>query len=329
MYLSTLAYEKNPWMLDLLAHPYDGPFYRERSAYDKYHQIKAPCYVLACWYEWAVHLPGAFDAYLNLNVPKKLMITANMATRPWHQEQDIVLRWHDHWLKGIDTGIMEEPPITIFVMGANQWRYEWKWPLAGTRWTKFYLSQKGGLSEILPIDSDDSNKDSFINLPWQREGEETPYLQYTTNAFTKNVEITGPIALYLYASLTTEDANWMAIINDIYPDGSIMPISKGWLKATHREINVEKSKPYLPFHPHTRSLPVEPGKVYEYPIEMGVTSVILKAGHKLQLIIKGQDNPWEDGVILYHASNMRETVHTVYRNTSYPSHLLLPIIPGA
>ena len=329
MYLSTLAYEKNPWMLDLLLHPNDGTFYRERSAYDKYDQIKAPCYVLACWYEWAVHLPGAFDAHLKLDVPKKLMITANMATRPWHQEQDIVLRWHDHWLKGIDTGIMEEPPITIFVMGANEWRHETEWPLARTRWTEFYLRQNGGLSQLPPTVEENPDNDSFVNTPWQRERDETPCLKYTTDEFSKDVEVTGPIALYLHASLSTDDANWMVVINDIHPHGSITPVSKGWLKASHREIDETKSKSYLPFHPHTRGIPVEPEKIYEYAIEMGATSNLFKAGHRLQFIIKGQDNPWDDGAITYHASNMRETVHTVHHSVTHPSYLLLPVIPEA
>lgn len=328
MYLSTLAYENNPWMLDLLIHPFDGQFYQERSAYDKYHRIKAPCYVLACWYEWVVHLPGAFDAYHNLEVPKKLMITANMATRPWRQEQDIVLRWHDHWLKGIDTGIMEEPPINIYIMGANQWRHEQEWPLARTKWTEYYLRQNGGISEFPPTPDESPNKDSFVNTPWQQQGEQTPCLKYETNAFSKDIEITGPIALYIHASLSIDDANWITAINDVHPDGSITPISKGWLKASHREIDEARSKPYLPFHPHTRKLPAEPGEVYKFAIEMGATSNLFKAGHKMQLVIKGQDNPWEDGAILYHSSNMRETVHTVHHSVSHPSYLLLPVIAG-
>ncbi|MCK5429203.1 MAG: CocE/NonD family hydrolase, partial [Anaerolineales bacterium] len=307
MYLSTLAYENNPWMLDLLAHPHDGPFYSERSAYDKYDKIKIPCYVLACWYECVVHLPGAFDAYRNLDVPKKLMITANMATRPWRQEQDIVLRWHDHWLKGNDTGMMDEPPITIFIMGTNQWRYEQEWPLARTKWAKFYLRQNGELSQLPPAIGEDPDKDSFTNLPWQQQSDATPCLKYTTYAFTEDVEVTGPIALYLQASLSTDDANWIAAIYDVHPDGSTTPASKGWLKASHRELDEAKSRPHLPVHSHTRSVPVEPGKLYEYAIEMGATANVFKSGHKMQLVIKGQDNPWEDGAILYHASNMTET----------------------
>ena len=119
----------------------------------------------------------------------------------------------------------------------------------------------------------------------------------------------------------------MVDIKDIDSDGTERVVSKGWLKASHREIDESKSKPYPPFHPHTTSVLVEPGKIYEYAIEMGATSNVFQAGHKIQLVIKGQDNPWEDGIILYHASNMQETLHTVHHSTDYPSYILLPIIP--
>jgi len=327
LYMLTIAPEKNPLMLDLLLHPYDGPFYWERSAYTKFDKIKIPCYFLASWQEWAAHLPGAFSAYLGVNAPKKLLITTGLASRPWHEEYDIVLRWYDHWLKGIDTGIMDEPPIRIFVQGINQWRYENEWPLARTKWTKFYLRRGGRLADMPPWTNESPDRDSFVNKPWLRDGEEIPCIKYTTDPLTEDVEITGPIALNFYASLSTEDANWFVYIKDIDVDGSERVVSKGWLKASHREIDDAKSKPYQPFHRHTKSIPVEPEKIYEYAIDIRETSNVFRAGHRLQLVIRGQDSPWDDQFMIFHLCNMRETQHTIYHTAECPSYLLLPIIP--
>ncbi len=109
-------------------------------------------------------------------VIKKLMITIPESgvgfNRPWHENHDLVLRWYDHWLKGIDTGIMNEPPIKIFLMGANQWRYEHEWPLSRTRRTEYYLRTWEGLSLepethpdiAIPIIIKTTNN-PFFNLP--------------------------------------------------------------------------------------------------------------------------------------------------------------------
>jgi len=147
----------------------------------------------------------------------------------------------------------------------------------------------------------------------------------------KDLEITGPAALYFQASLDNQNANWMVELFDVNPDGKRRLVTMGWLKASHRELDAARSKLYQPFHPHTRSVPVEPGKVNEYAIDVKETSNVFKAGHRMQLIIKGQDSPYEGPEhfreIHYHLLNMKETKHTVYHNAKYQSYLLLPVIP--
>ena len=119
----------------------------------------------------------------------------------------------------------------------------------------------------------------------------------------------------------------MVDIKDIAEDGSERLISKGWLKASQRALDPKKSKPYQPFHSHTESVPVPPREVLEYAIEVRETSYVFKAGHSMQVVIKGEDSPYEDR-IWYHLPNMRETKHTLYHNATYLSYLLVPIIPG-
>lgn len=326
LYILTMAPHKNPRLFDALTHPYDGPFYQVRSAYTKFDRIKVPCYFLSRWNGWAVHLPGAFDGYMNVNTPKKLMITTtdNIGgfDRPWHEHHDVVLRWYDHWLKGVDTGVMNEPPIRILVQGINEWRYEGEWPLARTKWTKFYLRGGGVLSQVPP--SNNESPTSFTNTPWAQQSDPIPSVKYMTKPLSEDVEVTGPSALYFYASLSSQDANWFITIKDIDIDGLEKVVSKGWLRASHRELDESKSKPYKPFHPHTRSLPIEPGKVYDYLIDIRETSNVFKTGHRIQLEIAGEDRL--EG-IWYHLPNMRETQHIIYNSHEYLSYLLLPIVP--
>jgi len=245
--------------------------------------------------------------------------------RPWSDHHDIILRWYDHWLKGIDTGIMEEPPIRLFIKGKNEWRDEYEWPLARTHWTKLYLRKEGVLSEDPPGQNEGS--DSFINKPWPLPRDVLPGVQYMTAPLKQDTETTGPIALYLWASLDQQDATWIVAVNDVAPDGSRRLVSKGWLKASHKPIDQQRSKPYQPFHPHTESISVEPGKVCEYAIDIREASNVFRAGHQIELVIKGQDAPSEDP-IWFHLCNIKETNHTIYHTNQYMSYLLLPLIPG-
>jgi predicted acyl esterase len=327
LYLALKYPEKNPPMFEALTHPLDGPYWWEISAYTKFNRIKIPCYMVSRWSGWPIHLSGAFSAYKEIAAPKKLMVMETQypsgPLRPWHDHHDIILRWYDHWLKGIDTGIMDEPPIKLFIKGKNEWRYEHEWPLARTQWRKFYLRGNEGLTEGPP--GRDEPPDTFLNKEWPLPYETIPGIKYRTSPLEENMEVTGPAALYLYAVLDEPDATWCVSINDIAPDGSTRLITKGWLRASHRAIDEKRSKPYQPFHPHLESIPVEPGEIYEYAIDIRETSNVFKAGHRIELVIKGQDSPSEDP-IWYHLCNVKETRHTIYHSSEYLSFLLLPVI---
>ena len=330
LYLALKYPKKNPALFEGLSHPFDGPYYWEVSPCTKFDRIKIPCYIVCRWSGWPIHLPGAFSAFNGINAPKKLMITeteySSGPLRPWADDHDLILRWYDHWLKGIDTGMMEEPPIKLLIKGKNEWRDEYEWPLARTRWTKFYLRREGGLSEDPPVQEE--GYDSFVNKPYPLPRDILPGLRYCTLPLKEDMEVTGPMALYLYAALDQSDATWIVTVNDVAPDGSSRLVTKGWLRASHRALDEARSKPYQPFHPHTESILVEPGKIYEYGIEIRETSNVFKAGHRIELVIKGQDAPSEDP-IWFHLCNIKETCHTLYHHAGHASYLLLPVIPGS
>ena len=361
LYLITVCPQMNPIMFDLMAHPYDGPYYQQASPYTKFKDIKMPSYLGSRWNGWVLHLPGDIDAYENIATPrenKKLLLVPSDnyggMDRPFHEVQDVCLRWYDHWLKGMDTGVMDEPPITIFVQGVHKWRYENEWPLKVTDWTKFYLREGGSLSVNPPSGAE--SPQAFTSDPWANptqgfrradvlaKADPVPKVIYETEPFAENMEVTGPIALYWYASIeskgieaktwqaeklevlepVTNDTDWYLKLIDVDVDGSERCVAEGWLKASHYELDESKSKPYAPFHPHTRSLPIDPGQVILYVSDVRMTSNVFLMGHKIRLEIAAQD---QVQALWYHLPHMAKVKHTIYSSGDQPSYLLLPVIP--
>jgi uncharacterized protein len=329
LYCSLKYPEKNGPLFEGITHPFDGPYFWEVSPYTKFDGIKIPCYMASRWSAWPIHLPGAFAAYNGIDAPRKMMIMETEypsgPIRPWSDDHDIILRWYDHWLKGNDTGIMDEPPIKLFIKGKNEWRYEHEWPLKRTRWTKLYLGENRSLSLEPPAGEDQT--DSFDNKPWPTPRDTIPSLSYRSEPLPEDMEVTGPAAFYLYASIDQADTTWIVSINDVAPDGSMRLVTKGWLKASHRALDDKRSKPYQPFHPHLESIPVIPGAIEEYAIEIRETSNVFQAGHRIEFVIRAQDAPAEDA-IWHHLCNMKQTRHTVYRQSGKASHILLPVVPA-
>ena len=158
-------------------------------------------------------------------------------------------------------------------------------------------------------------------------------LQWATPALLRDTEMTGPAALYLHASIDTNDTNFIAKIYDIDAAGNRQLVTSGYLKASHRELDQQKSKPWQPRHPHTRSIPVPPGEIIEYAIRLYSFSYLFKAGHRIQLELSC-DEPFEDPNVLLlppdsqHLPTGRATTHKIFRDSAHQSHLLLPVNPS-
>ena len=289
--------------------------------------IKIPMYLGACWnndiYCWAT-----FECFRkSTQVPeehKKLMIFPPMnASRPfcWFHDEDV--RWFDYWTKGIDNGIMEEPPIKIFVMGINKWKFENEWPLARTQYTKFFLQPGGGLGPD-PVKGN-PEPDTFIQqAPYM---DPTVYcLRYTTSPFDKDTEVTGHMTFRFDAEIDIDDTNWLIDVVDLGPKGDRFLVGSGYLKAKYNTIDENKSLPYYPCHKRQEPIPVTPGEVNRYEIAIMPTSTIFQKGHRMELIIKNQSDMRgkmaRNGI--YWWPFMRTCKHTVYFGNSY---LEVPIIP--
>jgi predicted acyl esterase len=313
----------NPIMADVMLNTLDGPFWEERKA--KYDTTKVPAYIGGCWATYGLHLPGAFRGWEKLQVPKKMVIGPPMyLDRPFFQFQFEALRWFDHWLKGVDTGFMNEPPVKLFVMGTNKWKEANDWPLPETKWTPFYLHEGELLSEHehWPNEAQVSYEDS----PWHRG-----HVDYYSPAIVEDTEVIGPIVLNLYASTTDAEVLWLVSLREVDKEGKEKVLTRGWLRGTHREVDPNRSKPWEPYHPHNKSEPLTPGKIYEFNIGLIPTCNLFKAGTRFKLRISCSDDAPKHAFEQIAAGNVKRQSSsrvTVYQDADYPSHLLLPITGG-
>lgn len=302
----------------------DGDFYRERSV--DYESSEIPAYLGACWGIYGLHLPGAFRSWENWAGPKKMTIGPPVyLDRPLYQYAYESLRWFDYWLKGIENGAMEGPPIKLFVVGTGEWKTATEWPLPETMWTPFYLHANGLLSEheFWPSEGSSTFEDSHFTRG---------SLTFLTPPLVENTEVIGPIALKLYASTTNTEVLWYITFLDIDLEGKETLLTRGWLRGSQRRVDTERSKPWQPYHLHTKREPLNPEEIYEFNIEIRPYGILFKPGHRIGVRIKCVDDEkpansleaWAMG----HVWRQTASRVTVYHNADYPSNLLLPITKG-
>ena len=326
--------QPHPQFIDWIVNPFDGPFYQADQPVSKADRIKIPVHISVKWGRgWTVD--GTIDCWEKIKGPKWLELhpLPPMQERPFHEFHDIMLRWYDYWLKGIDTGVTKQPPIKVFVEGVRKWRYEKEWPLARTKWTEFYLRHRHRLlTEPEPLGVESVPPDGFYQPPLTVT-DNVQVVRYTTAPMLEDTEVTGPGAFYMYASIDTDDTNFIVKLNDIDPHGKRSPVSTAWLKASHREVDESKSKPWRPHHPHARAARVKPGEIYEYALRIYSMSWVFKAGHRIELEIRSQEASDDPMAALLppdagHLPSGRATTHKIYRDKDHPSYLLLPVIPA-
>jgi uncharacterized protein len=312
-------------------YPLDGPFYQERSAWPRLDKIEIPSYFGCGWYMNELHLKGAFDGYNGTGkIPKRMMVGPRpWPMRPWAGYHYEMLRWYDHWLRGMDTRVMEGPPIQLYIQGEDTWRPENEWPLARTQWREFYLGGSGVGREGTLSDVTGSERtrrlefDAGSTEAWHGE----PRLTYRSEPMTQAREVTGPLALYLQASSTGTDTDWLVSLADEAPDGKVRELSKGWLRASHRKLDAARSGPATPYHPHAGTELLTPGEVYEFAIEIWPTCNVFKPGHRMRLEIANSDS-----IVATngrpHVTLRNRVTNTIYEGgRSKGSRLVVPVIP--
>ena len=347
-----------PGFFDILIDPYDKEE-AVRKSEAEFSKITVPTYLGSGWYGYSykTHLNGAQNWFRNItSAPKKLLLAGpahlDRPVKAFHNE---MLRWYDHWLKGIDTGILEDPPVRFWVMGANEWRSGSDWPLPETEWVRFYLRgwERLTTEAFVPVSADDHQApDAFVQMPASQTNC-VQKLRYMSEPLGRDLTIAGPGVLYLHASIDQDDTNWIVILKDVGPDMGVQTaregerhitpglhereLTRGWLKASHRALDSRRSLPGRPWHPLTRAAqrPVVPGEINIYEIEIMATANTFKRGHRVCVEITSLDVATGIGsatnveYIPYHICSSKTVLHRVFHDIEHPSHLLLPVIPNS
>ena len=359
-----------PWYKDWVKNNIYNDYWKRWNIEEKYSEIDIPAFNMGGWYD--VFLEGTLNNFIGMRSQgksEKTRKSQKLVVGPWYHTDpattklgqvefgpdagmdmnDLMLQWFDCLLKGTDKTLLEQPPVKIFVMGKNEWRYEDEWPLKRTKYTNFYLHSKyganslsgdGSLDQILP---DDEQPDTFeydpadpvptvggnnccvpslvTEGPYDQRAVEmrNDVLVFTTEELKSDMEVTGPITVKLYASTLAVNTDFTAKLTDVHPGGKSINISNGILRTIYRN-SLEKIEW------------TEPGKIYEYTIKLRPTSNVFLAGHRIRLEISSSNFPRYDRNLntktINDGTEMITAIQDIYHNTQYPSFIVLPIIPA-
>ena len=332
---NSAAFDEN-LLWNFMTHHTDGPWWDDVKSRAQFDQITVPLYSSGNWGGWNHHLRGNIEAYVrSASDYKKLQIHIGGHTDAFYSDEGKIemLRWYDYWLKGNDTGIMDEPPVKLCIRASVDecnWRFENEWPLARTQYTKFYLNAQTAnvvddamhdlrMSTVAPENADEI---IFPSGPeaYRRGRAGQPMVTFVTGPLSEDVEVTGHIKLMLWVSSETDDMDVFAYLRNMAPDGSVETATRGILKVSHRKLDPELSKPYRPYHTHDDEQKLNPGEVVPIELEIWATSMVFRKGHRIRLDVQPHDG--EHYFAAYKLKN--NSIHTGGDRASY---VLLPIIP--
>ena len=361
------------YFYDWVDHPDYDEYWKKLCIEERHSSITVPALNIGGWYD--IFLGGTIRNYLGVRekgATEEARRGQKLIIGPWDHTSrgtsivgshyfglaadagaldldGIHFKWFDYWLKGESNGVLDEPPVRIFVMGDNVWRNEQEWPLARAKPTDYYfhsqgqansLNGNGGLSTEPP---GEEPTDVFLYNPAnpvptrggglccdpyffpggafeQKEIEaRDDVLVYTTPPLERKVEVTGPVTVTLWAATSATDTDFTAKLVDVCEEGCARNLTDSIIRARYRD---SMTSPTL----------VEPGKAYCYTIDLWATSNVFKAGHRIRVEISSSNFPRFDrntntGNIIAQDTEFKPALQTVLHNTQHPSHINLHIVP--
>lgn len=288
-----LARNRSTFGEDILAHPLDDEYHRERSG--DFDRITVPLFSAGNWGGQGLHLRGNVEGYVRSASPQKWLEMHGIEHwTHFYTDYGVALqkKFFGHFLKGEDTGWDKQPPVLLNVRhidGTFTLREEREWPLEGTSWTKLYLSPG-----TLALESTAPTSEQSVAYDALGDG-----VTFFTEPLTEDIELTGPSALKLFVSSSTDDVDIFAVLRVFDPEGNEVvfqgaidpytPIGQGWLRGSHRKLDPQLSTPYRPYHSHDDLQPLTPGEIYELDVEILPTCLVIPAGSRIALSVRGKD----------------------------------------
>jgi uncharacterized protein len=349
---------KIPYLRDWLSHPTDDKYWERSSVKNNFTRINTSIYNLGGWFDsFQQATLDNYIRMTAPDIDPDIRTRQKLIMGPWVHgsesnkagdmdfgldaaidSRNLELRWFDSQLKDIDNGILDEAPVKIFVMGENIWRDEYEWPLARTDYQKYYLHSKGNANSLTgdgKISTKTPSKefsDTFVYDPLNpviTPGRDEPIdqrkvevredvLVYSTPVLNKEIEVTGPVNVLLYASSSAINTDFTAKLVDVYPDGRAIRLCEGIIRASFRD-------------PASLPSEIQPNKVYKYNISLWSTSNLFKKGHQIRVEISSSNFPRFDrnlntGIFPALDSTYVKATQTILHNKEYPSCIILPVI---
>lgn len=276
---------------EIYAHPFDDNYHKIRSA--AWSKITTPILTAANWGGQGLHPRGNFEGFMRAASGNKWLEAHGLEHwTEFYTDYGVLLqkRFFDYFLKGLDNGWDEQPRVQLQIRKINgfEQRHEQDWPIPRTRWTSFYIHGNLTLSINKPASS------TTLSFDAKEDG-----LTFYSEPLSTDMEITGPSAFQGMISSSTNDADLFIVLQVFSPDneeivfqGAIdpnTPVGQGWLRASHRKLDTELSQPWRPYHKHDEKQLLEPGKPVQLDIEVWPTSIVIPAGFKIGLSIRGRD----------------------------------------
>ena len=352
-----------PYYYDWLRHPPEDRWWNWSELRDKYSRTSASVLNFSGWYDDNYGPEGATTNYTGLvkaraggkDTRTHLLVGpwvhgvgSTGKTRSGEREfgpsaaidyDEVVLRWMDHYLKGLDNGVEREKPVRYFIMGRNQWRDADQWPPTATERPMFLAPSTGNAHSGRLQGTRFDNKDSFseftsdpanpVTNPYDSSGahdyaklaHRADVLVFDSEVLQKDTEVTGPITVRIFVSCDCRDFDLWARLLDVAPDGAAINLMSPGLdvqRASYRERS------------RNRQL-LSPGKIYELKLDKLITSNVFLQGHRIRLQISGSFAPnfsrnLQSGKSEANSAEMKKANIRVFHDAAHPSQILLPVV---
>ena len=349
-----------PYYYDWLSHPPEDSWWQWCELQNKYGRVHAAVLNLSAWYDDNYGPEGATTNFAGLlkarggaKDPQTHLllgpwvhgVKSTAKTKAGEREfgttaaidyDEVVLRWMDHYLRGIDNGVEKEKPVRYFVMGENQWHESPSWPPAASR-TTYYLSraeEKGTLSTQMPVAK--AKPFSFVSDPsrpvvnsyessgahdYQELAQRPDVLSFETAPLEKDMEVSGPIEAIAYISCDCRDTDLYVRLLDVAPDGTafnVMSPGLDVIRASYRDL--ARGQQLL-----------TPGQTYELRLEHLITSNLFKSGHRIEVQVSTTFFPnfsrnLHTGESERTSAKMSMAHISVYVDRQHASRIVLPIV---
>ncbi len=312
-------------------HPLDDAYWASKRPLLE--NIEVPALVCASWSDHGLHTRGSIEGFERISSREKWLFTHGR--KKWEtfygdEARAIQKRFLDYFLRDVDNGIMREPRVRLEVRRAwyqQDVREEDNWPIACVQPMRLYLCARTSGMRREPVEQES-------RVQYRSTGKKESDRALFSFRFDETTELTGGMRLKLWVSTSEgDDLDLFVVVRKLDSAGREVffpgfngyerdAVAKGWLRASHRELDHSRSTPLRPWLSHTQVQKLRPNEIVPVEIEIWPSSTLFEAGSTLQIAIQGHDAAKYPA--FGHQSLVNNGLHTIFTGGRYDSHLVMP-----